>query len=70
MPYHLQVKRKDGSVVMAHITSQRNTPKIKAHVECPLRNGRRVKGKVSMILPKAILAEDGNPVDLVEATEI
>jgi len=70
MAYHLQVKRKDGSVVMAYMTSQRHTPKIKQKVECPQRKGSAVKGKVSVVLPSAILADDGKVVDLVEAVEV
>jgi len=70
MAYHLQVKRKDGSVVMAFMTSQRQTPKIKQRVECPQRRGSPIKGKVSVILPQAILSDDGKPVDLVEAVEV
>ena len=70
MAYHLQVKRKDGSVVMAYITSQKRTPKMKASVECPVRKGHAVRGKVSSVVSGAILADDGQPVDLVEALEV
>ena len=70
MAYHLQVKRKDGSVVMAYVTSQRHTPKVKQRVECPRRNGKPVKGKVSVIVPAALLSDDGRPIDLVEAIEV
>ena len=70
MGYHLQVRRKDGSVVMANMTSQRRTPEIKGRVECPLRHGKPVKGKVSMILPQALISDDGKIIDLVEAVEV
>jgi hypothetical protein len=68
--YHLQVKRKDGSVIMAFMTSRQKTPKVKQRVECPRKHGRAVRGKVVVILRKAILADDGQPIDLVEAVEL
>ena len=70
MAYHLQVKRKDGSVVMAYVASQRHTPKMKQRVECPQRKGRPVTAKVSVILPNALLSDDGRTIDLVEADEV
>lgn len=70
MAYHLQVKRKDGSVVMAYVTSQRHTPKMTQRVECPQRRGQPVRGKVSVILPNALLSDDGRTIDLVEAVEV
>jgi hypothetical protein len=70
MAYHLQVKRKDGSVVMAYVTSQRHTPKMKQRVECPQRKGLPVRARVSVILPNALLSDDGRIIDLVEADEV
>ena len=70
MAYQLQVKRKDGSVVMAYMASRRSTPKPKSRVECRLEKGHAVRGKVSSVVSGAILADDGQPIDLVEAVEV
>ena len=68
--YHLQVKRKDGTVVMAYMTGKKHTPKLKERIECPQRKGQPVRGKVSAIIPNTILSDDGQPIDLVEAVEV
>jgi hypothetical protein len=68
--YHLQVKRKDGTVLMAYVTSQRHTPKLKQQIECPTRNGQAVRGKVSAVITNTILSDDGKAIDLVEAVEV
>jgi len=68
--FHLQVKRKDGTLVMAYMTSKKETPKLKQRVECPLRNGQPVRGRVSAIITNTILSDEGQPIDLVEAIEV
>lgn len=68
--YHLQVKRRDGTLVAAPAISEKQTPKLQERVQCPQHNGQPIHGKVSAIVTNTILSDDGRPLDLVEAVEI